>query len=252
MPVDLLWNGGIGTYVKASDERNAEVGDRTNDAVRINGRELKAKVVGEGGNLGLSQRGRVEYALAKRSPQHRLHRQLRGRQHLGRRGQHQDPAQPAGAERQAPPRRAQPPAGAHDRRSRSARAAQQLPAEPGDQHARAAGRGAAAGVPAPHPLARALRRTQPRARVPAERRRARRAPQERRRSHAAGARDPARLQQDLAEQPPAGLRRSGGSLPVDGAGALLPRAGARALRARHHATTGCGARSSPPRPPTAW
>src|SRR4029077_15552791 len=59
------WNGGIGTYVKASDERNAEVGDRTNDAVRINGRELRARVVGEGGNLGLTQRGRVEYALAK-------------------------------------------------------------------------------------------------------------------------------------------------------------------------------------------
>jgi glutamate dehydrogenase len=65
MPVDLLWNGGIGTYVKASDERNAEVGDRTNDPLRVNGRELKAKVVGEGGNLGLTQRGRVEYALAK-------------------------------------------------------------------------------------------------------------------------------------------------------------------------------------------
>jgi glutamate dehydrogenase len=65
MPVDLLWNGGIGTYVKASDERNAEVGDRTNDALRINGRDLKAKVVGEGGNLGLTQRGRIEYALGK-------------------------------------------------------------------------------------------------------------------------------------------------------------------------------------------
>jgi glutamate dehydrogenase len=64
MPVDLLWNGGIGTYVKSSHESNAEVGDRTNDAVRINGHELKAKVVGEGGNLGFSQRGRVEYALA--------------------------------------------------------------------------------------------------------------------------------------------------------------------------------------------
>ncbi|MBS0365412.1 MAG: NAD-glutamate dehydrogenase [Proteobacteria bacterium] len=64
LPVDLLWNGGIGTYVKASDERNAEVGDRSNDAVRINGRELKARVVGEGGNLGFTQRGRVEYALA--------------------------------------------------------------------------------------------------------------------------------------------------------------------------------------------
>jgi glutamate dehydrogenase len=63
MPIDLLWNGGIGTYVKASDEPNAEVGDRTNDAVRVNGKELRAKVVGEGGNLGLTQRGRVEYAL---------------------------------------------------------------------------------------------------------------------------------------------------------------------------------------------
>jgi glutamate dehydrogenase len=63
LPADLLWNGGIGTYVKASDERNAEVGDRANDAVRINGRDLRVKVVGEGGNLGLSQRGRVEYAL---------------------------------------------------------------------------------------------------------------------------------------------------------------------------------------------
>ena len=65
LPVDLLWNGGIGTYVKASEERNAEVGDRTNDALRINGKELRAKVVGEGGNLGLTQRGRVEYALAR-------------------------------------------------------------------------------------------------------------------------------------------------------------------------------------------
>jgi glutamate dehydrogenase len=64
MPVDLLWNGGIGTYVKASDESNNEVGDRANDAVRINGVDLRAKVIGEGGNLGLSQRGRVEYALA--------------------------------------------------------------------------------------------------------------------------------------------------------------------------------------------
>src|SRR5579883_3213174 len=64
MPVDLLWNGGIGTYVKSSRESNAEVGDRANDALRINGKELQAKVVGEGGNLGLTQRGRVEYALA--------------------------------------------------------------------------------------------------------------------------------------------------------------------------------------------
>jgi glutamate dehydrogenase len=64
MRVDLLWNGGIGTYVKATQESNGEVGDRSNDGVRVNGAELAARVVGEGGNLGLSQRGRVEYALA--------------------------------------------------------------------------------------------------------------------------------------------------------------------------------------------
>jgi glutamate dehydrogenase len=64
LPVDLLWNGGIGTYVKASDERHADVADPANDAVRIDARELRAVVVAEGGNLGVSQRGRIEYALA--------------------------------------------------------------------------------------------------------------------------------------------------------------------------------------------
>lgn len=62
-PVDLLWNGGIGTYVKASTEQNLDVGDRANDMLRINGNELRARVVGEGGNLGLTQLGRVEYSL---------------------------------------------------------------------------------------------------------------------------------------------------------------------------------------------
>ena len=63
-PVDLLWNGGIGTYVKASTESHGEVGDKTNDAVRIDAGELRARVVGEGGNLGFTQRARIEYALA--------------------------------------------------------------------------------------------------------------------------------------------------------------------------------------------
>ncbi len=63
-PVDLLWNGGIGTYVKASTETNAAVGDKGNDAIRVDGSELRCKAVGEGGNLGLTQLGRVEYALA--------------------------------------------------------------------------------------------------------------------------------------------------------------------------------------------
>ncbi len=61
-PVDLLWNGGIGTYVKARTETHAEAGDKANDAIRVDGRELRAKCVGEGGNLGLTQRGRIEYA----------------------------------------------------------------------------------------------------------------------------------------------------------------------------------------------
>ncbi len=62
-PADLLWNGGIGTYVKATTESHADVGDKSNDAIRINGNELRVRVVGEGGNLGLTQLGRIEYAL---------------------------------------------------------------------------------------------------------------------------------------------------------------------------------------------
>lgn len=62
-PVDLLWNGGIGTYVKASTESHADVGDKANDALRVNGNELRCKVVGEGGNLGMTQLGRVEFGL---------------------------------------------------------------------------------------------------------------------------------------------------------------------------------------------
>ncbi|MEU4897554.1 NAD-glutamate dehydrogenase [Streptomyces sp. NPDC044780] len=61
-PVDLLWNGGIGTYVKASSESHGDVGDKANDAIRVDGQDLRAKVVGEGGNLGLTQLGRIEFA----------------------------------------------------------------------------------------------------------------------------------------------------------------------------------------------
>jgi glutamate dehydrogenase len=74
-PVDLVFNGGIGTYVKASTESHADVGDKTNDAVRVDARELRCRVVGEGGNLGLTQRARVEYSLSggpdDKSPAHR-------------------------------------------------------------------------------------------------------------------------------------------------------------------------------------
>ena len=61
--VDLLWNGGIGTYVKSSDESDAQVGDKINDELRVDGRDLRCKVLGEGGNLGITQLGRVEYSL---------------------------------------------------------------------------------------------------------------------------------------------------------------------------------------------
>ena len=63
-PVDLLYNGGIGTYVKASTESQGDVGDKANDAVRVDARELRCKVVGEGGNLGVTQKARIEYALS--------------------------------------------------------------------------------------------------------------------------------------------------------------------------------------------
>ncbi|MFJ6717919.1 MULTISPECIES: NAD-glutamate dehydrogenase [unclassified Streptomyces] len=61
-PVDLLWNGGIGTYVKASTETHTDVGDKANDAIRVNGADVRAQVIGEGGNLGLTQLGRIEFA----------------------------------------------------------------------------------------------------------------------------------------------------------------------------------------------
>jgi len=63
MRVDLLWNGGIGTYVKAQQESHRDAGDRSNDAVRVDGAELRCRVIGEGGNLGLTQLGRIEFAL---------------------------------------------------------------------------------------------------------------------------------------------------------------------------------------------
>jgi glutamate dehydrogenase len=61
-PVDLFWNGGIGTYIKATGESHSDVGDKANDAIRVNGRDMRASVIGEGGNLGATQLGRIEFA----------------------------------------------------------------------------------------------------------------------------------------------------------------------------------------------
>ena len=122
-PVDLLWNGGIGTYVKASTETHAAAGDKANDGIRVDGRDLRAQSVGEGGNLGLTLLGRIEYAAGRWSAQHRLHRQLRRRRHLRPRGQPQDPAGPGRQGRRPHREAAQPAARGHDRRGRGSGAA---------------------------------------------------------------------------------------------------------------------------------
>ena len=100
-PVDLIYNGGIGTYVKATSETHAQVGDRANDALRVNGRELRCKVFAEGGNLGCTQLGPHRVRAGRRAHLHRRHRQLRRRRHVRPRGQHQDPARPADRRRRA-------------------------------------------------------------------------------------------------------------------------------------------------------
>ena len=90
-PVDLLWNGGIGTYVKSSKESNSDVGDRANDSVRINGSDIRARVVGEGGNLGCHAAREDRVRARRRTHQHRLHRQLGRRRHVRPRGELEDP-----------------------------------------------------------------------------------------------------------------------------------------------------------------
>ncbi len=105
-PVGLLWFGGIGTYVRAATETDEQVGDRANDAIRITG----ARGPRQGDRRRRESRlrrsaGRIEAARARRPPQHRRHRQLGRRQHLGRRGQHQDRARDAGARGPPRPRR---------------------------------------------------------------------------------------------------------------------------------------------------
>ena len=77
---ELLWFGGIGTYIKASDESQADAGDRANDSLRINGKDLKAKVVGEGANLGLTQAGRIEAGQPDRAMSARRHSSLKSYQ----------------------------------------------------------------------------------------------------------------------------------------------------------------------------
>ena len=208
-PVDLLWNGGIGTYVKASTETNAEVGDRANDAIRVNGSQLRCRVVGEGGNLGATQLGRIEAALRWGAHQHRRARQLRRRRHQRPRGQHQDPARAAHPRGRHDPQAAQRAAGADDRRGQRAGAARQLRAERPDRQRPSPGRHHAPGAPAPHPPPRAARRPGPGPGVPAQRRRDRLAPEGRPGPAVAGVLGPHRLHQARPQASAAAHRVAG-------------------------------------------
>ena len=91
---ELLYLGGIGTYVKAASQSDADAGDKANDAVRVNADDLRVQVVGEGANLGVTQAARIAFAAAGGRIDTDAHRQLRGRRHLRPRGEHQDPARP--------------------------------------------------------------------------------------------------------------------------------------------------------------
>ena len=91
-PVDLLWFGGIGTYVQGIERNQPEVGDRANDAIRITAREVRAKVIGEGANLGVTQRARIEFGLKGGRCNSDAIDNSGGVNSLRRRGQHQDRA----------------------------------------------------------------------------------------------------------------------------------------------------------------
>ena len=122
--VDLLWNGGIGTYVKASSESHSDVGDRSNDAVRIDARELNCKVIGEGGNLGVSQLGRIEFARRGGRLNTDFIDNSAGVNSFGCRSQFEDSPQWRGARPRNHPGGAQSAAGADDGRGGRAGVAQ--------------------------------------------------------------------------------------------------------------------------------
>ena len=114
-PVDLIWNGGIGTYVKSSRETHADVGDKANDGLRVNGCELRARVFGEGGNLGMTQLGRVEFGLNGGAGNTDFIDNAGGVDCSGPRGEHQDSPRWRGPGRRHDRKTAQQAAGRDDR-----------------------------------------------------------------------------------------------------------------------------------------
>ena len=168
-PVDLLFNGGVGTYVKASTESHADVGDRANDQLRVDGVDLRCRAVVEGGNLGCTQRGRIEYGTRRRSDQHGRDRQL-GRSRLLRpRGEHQGPARRSRRGGGPHPEAAQRHPRRHGGRGRPSGAPQQLRAEPRDRQRPCPGGVHGRRARALHPVTRARGPHRPHPRVPADR-----------------------------------------------------------------------------------
>ena len=219
-PVDLLFFGGIGTYVRASSETDEAVGDRANDAIRVTGADIRAKVIGEGANLGMTQRGRIEAALRgvrlntdaidNSAGVNTSDIEVNIKIALAR---------PVSDGRLTPKARGEP-AGGDDRGCRRAGAAQQLSADA----VALAGRAARAGRPrlpaAPDADAGGRGRARPRGRISARRQGDRRAPPPFAAADAAGAFGAARLRQALA---------AGASPGIDGAGRSLSRARAHPL-----------------------
>ena len=229
--VDLLWNGGIGTVVKASTETDADAHDRSSDAIRVDARDLCARVVGEGGNLGFTRRARVEFSAARRADQRRLHRQLGRRRLLRPRGQPEDPARAGRAPRRDDPRRARRAAGGRHRRRGRARPLRLVPAGPDHRPGGRALRRAPVRLRGPDDAAGGAGAARPRLRGPSGRGGDRRAPARRARHGAPGAGGPGRLRQALGGARARAHRVRRG--PVAGArpARLLPRRRDRALRA---------------------
>ena len=235
-PADLLWNGGIGTYVKGASEiaRRRRRPCQRRRPRRRRGAALPRRRRGRQPRPDAARTRRVR--ARRRARQHRRDRQRRRRQLLRPRGQHQDPARPRRRRRRPDGQAARRAARGDDRAGRGARAARQLHADAGAQHRRQPGDGPARRARAPDPQPRALGRGRSRARVPARRGGARRARGPRPRPDLARARRAARARQDRPALAAARLRSARGSLPRRRAAPLLPLAAARALRrpAAHH------------------
>ena len=251
-PVDLLWFGGIGTYVRASGETNQEVGDRANDAIRVTALEVRAKVIGEGANLGVTQRARIEFGLQRRGLQFRRHRQFRRRQLVRRRGQHQDRAGLRHAQGQPDPAGAQQAAGRDDRRGRPARARQQLPADAGAVAGCASAASPTCLTRPLHDGAGGARPARPRRRDAAVAAGAGRARGARRAADPRRARRAARLCQDRAVLRHRRQQRSRRSAFRARPASTISRPAWRRNTRPRSAATGCGARSSRASSPTIW